>query len=536
MLTLLIADDEALERQALRRFVEEMPNVVVVAEAANGPETVRMAAEAQPDVALVDIRMPGKSGLEAIREMERVSPETRCIIVTAYQDFQYAQEALRLGAIDYILKPAPREVVHQVLNRAEARLAEEAERTKALVQSQMSASLPLIQTALVLDLISGAEPDLAEVEEHAALVGMVQLPTVAMAVSPDRLPEPPWQQPVQERANLTAQIQGAVGEVLAGRQGCLAIPMGGEELAVVVSPPYDQLVDVLSLARSIKAACARAVGGTFSVGIGRRAADPLDLGRSYQEALSAVQYSKLIFGCDRIIHIDEVPPASPGANPALRELEREAAERMRWGDRQGAKNAVQQLFAAYLDPKDSAPEIFRLRMTELVVVLSRAAMDGGADPQLASAVTTEALWSLLRCQSIEACWQCLEETTDRMLGLVVQRFTGSSDQMVRRALDYVRQHYAEPISVAEIASQLYVNPSHFCRSFKRVTGSTFIEYLTRLRLSRAKELLATTDEPVASIARAVGFQDANYFSRVFARHFDCPPGEFRRRASAASAG
>lgn len=534
MLTLLIADDEVLERCALRQFAEEIPGVSVVAEAANGLEMVRQAAETTPDLALVDIRMPGKNGLDAIQEMRRVSPGTRCIIVTAYQDFQYAQHALRLGAVDYILKPAPREVVQQVITHAAARKEQEEEQAKALVESRISTSLPLIQTALVLDLISGAEPDLPELEAHAALVGMAQMPTVAMAISPDRPPVPSWQTSVQ-RDFVAWQVQGAVNSVLQSLPGCLAIPMGGGELAVVVSPPKDELVDLLSLAQQMKAACAKATQGTFTVGIGRRAAHPLELHRSYQEALSAVQYSKLILGCDRVIHIDEVPPDGPADNPALRDLERDAADRLRWGDKQGTQSAVQRLLAAYLDPNGAAPETFRLRMTELVVVLSRAAMDGGADPQRASAVTTESLWRLLQCQSVEECRRCLEETADRLLGLVVQRFTGSAEQMVHRALEYVRQHYAEPISVAEIASQFYVNPSHFCRSFKRVTGSTFIEYLTRVRLGRARELLATTDESVASIAREVGFQDANYFSRVFARHFQCPPGEFRRRLNEESA-
>lgn len=531
MLKLLIADDEALERRALRSFVEDLPEVTVVGEAGNGPETVLLAERTHPDLALVDIKMPGLTGLEAIREMAAVSPGTRSIIVTAYEDFQYAQEALRLGAIDYLLKPAPREVVQRVVLRAADRKEQEAERTYSQVQARIRSSLPLIQTALVLDLISGAEPDRDELEAHAALVGMKQLPTVALSISPDQPPRPPWRDQDNQRAAVRNALYGAVSAALAEREGYLAIPMGGEELAVVVAPPHDGLVDLLRLAKELQAICVNAVGESFTVGIGRRAANPMELSTSYQEALAAVRYSRMILGCDRVIHIDEVTPALPVGDPAQLDLEREAADRLRWGDREGTAAAIERLLAVYLGPRGFIPETFRLRVTELVVILSRAAMDGGADPERVSEVTSEAVWTLLYSRTADHCRKCLQEATEGFLALLEQKYTCTSERVVRQVLDYVKEHYAEPISVADVASRLFVNPSYFCRSFKRVTGSTFIEYLTRLRLERARQLLATTDEPVAAVGRMVGFHDANYFSRVFTRHYDCAPGEFRRRVS-----
>lgn len=109
---ILLAEDELIERKAMVKFLQEnFQNMEVVGEAANGRMAVEMALEKQPDIMFVDIQMPGLNGLEAIEKIQAHNPAIRFILVSAYDSFAYAKEAMRFGIKDYILKPGRKEEI-----------------------------------------------------------------------------------------------------------------------------------------------------------------------------------------------------------------------------------------------------------------------------------------------------------------------------------------------------------------------------------------------------------------------------------------
>lgn len=115
MITVLLADDHALVRRGVRSFLATQPDLEVVAEAATGVEAVTQATAHRPDVALVDLHMPGMDGIEAIRQLARVSPATRVVVLTSYESDSDVLPALRAGALSYLLKDAgPEELAHAV--------------------------------------------------------------------------------------------------------------------------------------------------------------------------------------------------------------------------------------------------------------------------------------------------------------------------------------------------------------------------------------------------------------------------------------
>lgn len=118
MYRLLVADDEELERNAIRHVVNSScPRIGEIFEASNGVEAVEIFCDVRPDIVFCDIKMPGKSGLEAVAEIKRISPDQCVVIVTAYDYFNYAREALSLGVDEYLLKPANDEAVISLVDR-----------------------------------------------------------------------------------------------------------------------------------------------------------------------------------------------------------------------------------------------------------------------------------------------------------------------------------------------------------------------------------------------------------------------------------
>ncbi|WP_059104378.1 response regulator [Shouchella shacheensis] len=149
---ILIAEDEMLERKAMRKFLEtHFPNMAIVGEAINGRMAVEMAKEMRPDILLMDIQMPGMNGLEAIQEIRTVLPGVQLIMITAYDSFHYAKEALQLGAKAYILKPSRKEETIEAIKRVELDIEEE--RSRLEKQSQ---TLALAKQLLVSKVVHGA--------------------------------------------------------------------------------------------------------------------------------------------------------------------------------------------------------------------------------------------------------------------------------------------------------------------------------------------------------------------------------------------
>ncbi|WP_052488095.1 response regulator [Gordoniibacillus kamchatkensis] len=162
MYRLLIADDEALEREGLEFIIERMmPGQFQIIHAENGRLAIQRAEQYRPHIAMMDIKMPGIEGLEALRQMKEKQPELKMVLVTAYDYFSYAQQAVTLGVKEYILKPAKRDQVVDVLRRLAHELdAEAARRDEELKREEKLTQLqPRVASELALLLMSGGVVD-----------------------------------------------------------------------------------------------------------------------------------------------------------------------------------------------------------------------------------------------------------------------------------------------------------------------------------------------------------------------------------------
>jgi len=117
-LSILIVDDHAVVRQGLRAFLEAQPDFNVVGEAESGAQAVALAGELVPDVVLMDLLMPGMDGVEATRQLRRVSPRTQVVVLTSYHEDEHIFPALRAGAISYLLKSVKMDELAEALRRA----------------------------------------------------------------------------------------------------------------------------------------------------------------------------------------------------------------------------------------------------------------------------------------------------------------------------------------------------------------------------------------------------------------------------------
>lgn len=440
MYRLLIADDEPIEREGLECMVERyLPDTFEFIHAANGRMAIEYAEKYRPHIAIMDINMPGIGGLEALREMKERLPGTRFIVVTAYDYFAYAQEALSLGAKEYILKPAKREQLIAVFQRLVREIEQESEsRARELeLRDKVSQLLPVAENELALMLML----------DHSADAGTVQLA--------DWLGMPLKQGSaivIAYSGEAYARMKNKIYDHLRSfikshRPGSVVSPLIDRHMAIFLHQPaiseHDWRRQTKQLAEQLSQVSEQTLGLKASIGIGSLHSGADGFRTSYYEAVFA---STLPERTGTVCHFDElkqqnVQLPSPGA-----------------ADRNGAD--VQQSYVV-----SALRQMREQREEQTLSVLDRA-------KQYIIENFTEDL--------------SLEEVSD-VVHLNPHYFSKIFKQQCGETfIDYVTRLRIEkaialirstPLSLKEVCFEVgYKDPNYFSRVFKKITGVSPTSY------------------------------------------------------------
>ncbi|VBB05291.1 transcription regulator hth arac- type [Lucifera butyrica] len=532
MYKLLIADDEQLERQAIRFIVERhCPDITLVGEAGDGESAVRLAERERPDIVLMDIRMPEMDGLEATREIRILLPDAKVIILTAFDEFDYAKQALMLGAANYLLKPTrPDDLVQALLEvTAEVGLVKSRQEEEARLRQSLAEAIPFIQMSFVYDLISGNIVDPGHFRERSRFLGLLVDPGVALVVDVDN-----FKQLTMSDSELQKQIvKQAIYKNICSVTGYngLVTPFGSDSIVVLLGFENGENQDVVrqktrKMAEAIRDTLNQDMGISVTIGIGRYYTNPLDIHKSYVEAVNA-HHQRFFLGDSQIIPVEEVPHLRVGPFIYPFHYERAVLDKVRCGERKAARDALDKLLKEMFASQTSI-ETVKACVLELLIVLSRAAVEGGANLDQLTLLNFDGIRHLVECHSQEKIYRWMMESLDRFLDNMLESRSGMNRRVINKACEYIVQNCHKNVSLEEIAQTIHLSPFYFSRLFKQEKGCNFVDYLTKARIEKAKRLLRNQDYTVVRVAAESGYQDASYFCRVFRHEVGVTPNQYRR--------
>lgn len=532
VMKLLVADDEPLERQAVRIIVERSGAPFrVVGEARNGSEALRLCREESPDIVLMDIKMPGIDGLSAAREIKREFPEKQVIVLTAYDEFEYAKEALKLGASDYILKPAHASEILAVLDRVRESIVRDRSRREEeqKIKDQMAEVIPSLKNNFVMEIIFGLLKDEEAAVNRGQLIGLKTLPQVAFAVSMEPFDGgvlDVWTE--VERYRVQRIVDQTLEEYPEGL--CMLL---SEHMVIGLWGPLGGNGDSLNeLVAKIVARARDELNVRVTVGVGRAYKEFSRLHRSVWEAQTAAYLGMFYLGPERVVSINEVEILQTGPRVYPFDKENELVESLKVGDKARAEETFRLLLERTSGTLHSEAGLIKARLAKVLVLVAHSfSRSGFMSPELFDDYN-ELFQRLSLCGSIEELRVWLGILAEKASSWSRFRVAGTGSSVVDGAIEYIHNNYQRDISLADLAKIIFLNPDYFSRVFKQCTGRTFSEYLTQVRIDRAKELLSETDLPVGELAREVGYSDPNYFSRVFARVTGMCPSRYRQMARA----
>jgi two-component system response regulator YesN len=503
LVKVLIVDDEKPIRQWFTFTIEKSGRPYqVVGEAANGKEALAIFREHLPDLVITDIRMPVMDGIELMREIKAIAPATDVVILTCYPDFDYAREAVKQGAFDYMLKA-------EVQDRDILDLLEKI-RIKREQQGNLMQSLQIHRrvqmNAWLDDLIKGklageeqAEKRLRELKIHLADHFLF-----AMAIRPDTI----------ENGNRVDPLAGLAGSFY-------SFIYESDKLILLGSLPKSnsrmaQRESLFKLAGEVQ----RAVGG--SIGVSNLFSGFTNIRTACKEALALLNL-EFYQGRGSIILTDK--KVEYLNLPEIQELEKRIIAAIEAQDGSAVMARTKELLM--LLEKGNVLDVQGVRRIchEILGVLSaKAYLNGESDSvgKLKFNIAEE----LRRKRYFRELSDWVLEVAETM----IEAFKipeGKYSAIVKRALDYLGEHYNEAVSLKEIAALVHLNPNYFCQLFKAETGENFSNYLTSLRLKKAEELLKNTDLRAYEIAEKIGYPNLSYFSRIFKKYTGKSPFEYR---------
>ena len=211
------------------------------------------------------------------------------------------------------------------------------------------------------------------------------------------------------------------------------------------------------------------------------------------------------------------------------ETERELLRRVRLGDKEGAKEVLNEILGKILFKNAGQTELIRARILELAVVLSRAAVEGKAELEMILGLNFEYIQELGKIKSVEELCIWVVKVLDRFTESVYENRNIKNVDIIRKTREFIRANYKKKIKLIDISKAIYLSPYYLSHIFKKETGSTLLEYLTKVRIEEAKYLLENTQWNTTQIAFEVGCSDQSYFCKVFKKSESISPSDYRKR-------
>ena len=531
---IVVDDEEEIREGIIRKIDWNALGYEVVGSAENGVEALELAEHLHPDVIMTDIKMSFMDGLQLCEHIAEKMPSVKMIIFSGFDDFEYAQKAIKLNVTEYLLKPVNAQELTQTLKKLKSQLDQELadQRDIEKLRRNYEESLPVLREQFLVGLLEGRVPR----QRVQAQAEMFQL----------KLDAKYWAVALVHAEGGTSQALDNVGPLRSAQELVpLSVAKTVEEMLgrfchftsflymdnVVILADFQGENSVAALISGLNEVCksaGRIWGGDISAGIGGLCTNLNEISRSYQEAQSARDYSA-IMGEGRAIYIKDVEPDTSVQLQFGEQEERALINAIKLGGEEEITKVINEMFSHFESQLIPVAQ-YQVYLVELVTALLRVVRtyELNTDEVFGEEFN---YFATIFSHSPSKIRQWLIESCIRISAQVKRERLDSTKLLARNAKQYIEEHYMAPeISVEKLCAVLHVSPAYFSTVFKRETEMSFVSYLTEVRLQNALNLLNTTDDKTYVIAGKVGYTEPNYFSYVFKKRFGVSPSKYRQSA------
>ncbi len=518
MISLLIVDDESAARNGMLRHIDwKALGVDMIQAAASGPEAIGICENFLPDIVLSDIRMRGMNGVEMCRILRERYPACRIIFISGYSDKEYLKAAIEIGATDYVEKPVDKEVLRRAVQKAVSSILEERRSRKDPAAPPEGKAYIKRETFFLLLRGGEQEGELRQIALESGLFPKVYscLRACVLYLSENAVNLTKFREAFYEAAGL---------EKFSKEDCALYCEFwDNRRLVFLIGGDWGLIEDAGQLMRSLIGACSRQIDGIrVFLGAGEVVHLLSEIQHSYQTAHEA---EKTVFyrGWSGF--------ALHGRRPFPLDLQEGITEEFRQKLQRGREGEIEGLLketASSLQKSEAVQcpllqSFYYGLLTEIWKEYLRRFPEQRETLGKRSEEDTSRLGAL----------DTLDAINDFLLSRVREMLEESQKDesnhpVILRVTRLIWQEYGKSdLSVKQLADSVYLTPTYLSGLFKRKTGKTISEYITSVRMEKAKELLRDPQFKLYHVSEQVGYEDPGYFAKIFKKQTGMTPSEYR---------
>lgn len=533
-----LVEDEMVIRRGIKNSIDwEKEGYIFCGEASDGELTYPMIIKEKPDILITDIRMPFMDGLELCKLVKKELPNIKILILSGYDEFDYAKEAIRLGVTEYLLKPISSGKLLEALNGVSESIRREKE-DKDLVRKYMEEmrenteheKQKFFEQMIAGNLSMADALETGKKYEMNLSAGMYNLLLFRFTLGEEN----------RKSGELLGEAEYAIEKLTERLEYVFEFQRGVEGWAFLLMADNEEQMSerVKELSKDLEEIMKNYSTIAYFGGIGQPVARLRELEESFREAERALA-ARFTMELNRIISVEDIRMAQNVDTlddieiTSFGEIEKTRTMLEKFLNN-GAEDEIDEFVDVYINelPEENLKSVLMRQyiiMDAYIVMMSFCEKIEGIEGEM-QAQSEELKNSMKTSQTLEEIKNYIRMLLKKIIGVRDTISGRRYSDIIEIAKDQIRKTYmSDEISLNTIAAEVGMSPSYFSSIFSKEMGKTFVEYLTEIRMDRAKELLMCSSMKTSEIGYEVGYKDPHYFSYIFKKTQNCTPKEFRAR-------
>lgn len=533
-----LVEDEMVIRRGIKNSIDwEKEGYIFCGEASDGELAYPMIIKEKPDILITDIRMPFMDGLELCKLVKKELPNIKILILSGYDEFDYAKEAIRLGVTEYLLKPISSGKLLEALNGVSESIRREKE-DKDLVRKYMEEmrenteheEQKFFEQMIAGNLSMADALETGKKYEMNLSAGMYNLLLFRFTLGEEN----------RKSGELLGEAEYAIEKLTERLEYVFEFQRGVEGWAFLLMADNEEQMSerVKELSKDLEEIMKNYSTIAYFGGIGQPVARLRELEESFREAERALA-ARFTMELNRIISVEDIRMAQNVDTlddieiTSFGEIEKTRTMLEKFLNN-GAEDEIDEFVDVYINelPEENLKSVLMRQyiiMDAYIVMMSFCEKIEGIEGEM-QAQSEELKNSMKTSQTLEEIKNYIRMLLKKIIGVRDTISGRRYSDIIEIAKDQIRKTYmSDEISLNTIAAEVGMSPSYFSSIFSKEMGKTFVEYLTEIRMDRAKELLMCSSMKTSEIGYEVGYKDPHYFSYIFKKTQNCTPKEFRAR-------
>ncbi|WP_138753908.1 response regulator [Paenibacillus sinopodophylli] len=540
MYRVLIIDDEEPLREAIRILGDwKGLGVVEVLEATDGKVGLRMLAEHKIDLAMVDMKMPELNGTELLQIIERDYPDLLTIVISGYNDFEYTRQAIRSKVVDYLLKPVNRQDLNLSLRKAIDVLDAKRKKDSDFINRNitLNMSLPRLKEKVYISIIERSFKSQTN-EAFLPLIGADDPGNrfTAVVVRVLNLEQIRKQRFHHDTDLLHFAVANVINEIAGDHFGAFsfASPKQERELIAILTMkggyPEDIAYRSIHQLNKVISTLKELFGIVVAIGIGPSTTDVLQLASSYEAAKAAINGIDVLKLNGAVVTAASDLASTPKETQSLTSRILVIRGALESGNVHNARTILNDYMKKWrLSDRFNIGEADRA-LHEFIILLNDMALELGvkqSELPLGGIQALRDLGIVSDFASMDQFEQLFYDILDYFSGQIRKSLMTNQPFEVGDIKAYIDNHYFEEIKISMFAEKYFLSREYLMKLFKQQFGFGIHEYVQKVRMEKAKELLDDPGLKIQDISEMLGYKDKNYFSKAFRNYYSLSPSEYR---------